>query len=37
MVELGKDLWVHLVQPLFKDEHLEEVAPDHIQTALHHL
>lgn len=37
LVEFGRNLWVHPVQPLFMEEHLEEVALDHIQTVLHHL
>lgn len=36
MVEVGRDLWVHLVQtPLRNQGHLELVAQDCVQIPLH--
>jgi len=33
MVEAGRDLWVHLADPLLKQGHAEQGAQDHIQAA----
>jgi len=33
MVEVGRDLWVPLVQSLLKQRHLQQSAQDHIQVA----
>lgn len=33
MAEVGRDLWVHLVQPLLKQRHPEHGNQDHVQVA----
>jgi len=37
MVKIENDLWIHLVQPLLKQVHPEQVSQAHIQAAFEDL